>query len=118
MLKVSTQRTPANYGSLIRLFIPCAVAALVLISLPVLVIATGGVFSLTKHGDPATGVQRDVVLPRGDCAQCHVSHSGQAFALFTANSNGLCYTSGCHNLSGALAAYQGPALYDLSSHAV
>src|SRR3972149_568956 len=114
MLKVSAQRTPANYGSLIRLFIPCAVAALVLISLPVLVIATGGVFSLTKHGDPATGVQRNAALPRGDCAQCHVSHSGQAFALFTANSNGLCMSSCSINISGALSAYQGPALYDVS----
>jgi len=92
-------------------------ALVVLLSLPVFVIATGGVFSLTKHGDPATGVQRDTNLPRGDCAQCHVSHSGQAMSLFAANTNGLCYTSGCHNLSGGLAAYQGPALYDVSSHA-
>ena len=44
-------------------------ALLVLLSLPVYVIATGGVFSLTKHGDPTTGVQRDTALPRGDCAQ-------------------------------------------------
>jgi predicted CXXCH cytochrome family protein len=46
-----------------------------------------------------------------------VSHSGQPFALFTANTNSLCYTSGCHNLSSALMSYQGPALYDVSSHA-
>jgi predicted CXXCH cytochrome family protein len=93
-------------------------ALIVLLSLPVLVIATGGVFSITKHGNPATGVQRDTSLPRGDCAQCHVSHSGQLFALFAPNTNALCYTSGCHNLSGTLTIFQGPALYDVSSHAM
>jgi len=117
MLKTLTPQAAANYENIIRRLIPCAIAALVLVSLPVLVIATGGVFSLTKHGDPTTGAQRDTNLPRGDCAQCHVSHSGQPFALFAANTNGLCYTSGCHNLSGALAIFQGPALYDVSSHA-
>jgi predicted CXXCH cytochrome family protein len=79
--------------------------------------ATGGVFPLTRHGDPTLGVQRDSGLPRGDCGQCHTSHSGQPFALFAPNTNGLCSTSGCHNNSGAVAIYQGPALYDLSSHA-
>lgn len=92
-------------------------ALVILLSLPVFVIATGGVYSLTKHGDPTKGVQRDAKLPRGDCAQCHVSHSGQRFGLFVANTNALCYTSGCHNLSGARISFQGPALYDVSSHA-
>lgn len=94
-----------------------ALALAVLSILPVIVIAAGGVYSLTKHGNPTTGVRRDASLRRGDCAQCHVSRSGQGYALFAPNANGLCYTSGCHNLSGALAIYQGPSLYDASSHA-
>ena len=114
-----TALTPrANHAYAIRRLIPCAIAALVLGSLPVLVIATGGVYSLARHGDPTTGVQRDTALPRGDCAQCHVSHGGQAYALFAPNTNGLCYTSGCHNLSGALKLFQGSAAYDVSSHAL
>ena len=111
-------RTPcADRTNAVRRLILWGAAVGVLVSLPVMVIATGGVYTLTRHGDPAIGVQRDPALPRGDCAQCHVSHGGQPFALFTVNTNGLCYTSGCHNLSGALALYQGPALYDASSHA-
>lgn len=101
----------------VRIFALCASAVILLLSLPAAIIATGGVYSLTKHGDPNTGVQRDVNLPRGDCAQCHASHSGQPFALFTANTNGLCYTSGCHNLVSTVGIYQAPSLYDVSSHA-
>lgn len=92
------------------------IAALFLLSLPVMVIATGGVYSLTKHGSPTTGVQRDSNIPRGECDQCHVSHSGQAFALFGPNTNSLCYTSGCHSSSGSVEVYRGPALYDASGH--
>ena len=99
-----------------RIFALGASAVILLLSLPAAIIATGGVYSLTKHGDANTGVQRDVNLPRGDCAQCHVSHSGQQFALFVANTNGLCYTSGCHNLSSTVGIYQAPSLYDVSSH--
>lgn len=106
-----------DFKNRFRLAIFLGMAAVALSSLPALVIATGGVFTLTKHGDPNTGVQRDTNLSQGDCAQCHVSHSGQPFTLFTTNTNALCYTSGCHNLSGALGIYQGPSLYDVSSHA-
>src|SRR5574341_478749 len=117
MLNTSDPQDGGNGTTRSRAAVPFTAAVICLLSLPVLVLAVGGVFSLTKHGDPTTGVQREPSLPRGDCAQCHVSHSGQATALFAANTNGLCYTSGCHNLSGALAAYQGPALYDVSIHA-
>lgn len=87
---------------------------------PATVTGRGGVFSSTKHGDPNTGVQRDPGLPRGGCAQCHVLHdpsSPQPFALFAPNTNGLCYTSGCHATSGSRDIYQGPASYEASSHA-
>ena len=117
MLKSSSPRKAAAHESAARRFILCALAALALLSLPVLVIATGGVFSLTKHGDSTTGVQRDSALARGECAQCHTSHSGQPYALFAPHANGLCYTSSCHSLSSTLAIYQGPSPYDASSHA-
>ncbi|MBI4522603.1 MAG: hypothetical protein HY695_02190 [Deltaproteobacteria bacterium] len=94
-------------------------SALLVLSAPALLIGTGGVFSITKHGDPTTGVQRDPNLPRGECGQCHVSHAGtspQPFALFSANTNALCYTSGCHSTSGAQNIYQGPLPYDASAH--
>lgn len=113
----SVRASAVNRPSWLRSTILCTVALVVLLALPVFVIAVGGVYTLTKHGDPAKGVQRDPNLPRGDCAQCHVGRSGQRFGLFVANTNALCYTSGCHNLSSTLGSFQGPSLYDVSSHA-
>ncbi|RMF87858.1 MAG: hypothetical protein D6736_11925 [Nitrospinota bacterium] len=82
---------------------------------PALLLAYGGVYTLTKHGDPLSGVQRDVSLPRGDCNQCHLPHSGYPFFPFADHTNALCYS--CHNGAGALQIYQGQAVYDLSTHA-
>jgi predicted CXXCH cytochrome family protein len=93
--------------------------AAVLAAVPVVVIAKGGVYTLTKHADPTTGVLRDSAWPRGECGQCHVNHDGaapNAFVLFAPNTNSLCYTSGCHSGAGATSVYQGPAGYDASSH--
>lgn len=103
-----------------HLLLRAAIAGLasVLAAVPVAVVAKGGVYTATKHGDPTTGVYRDTNYPRADCAQCHVSHGApNAFVLFAANTNALCYTSGCHNNAGALTIYQGPATYDAGSHA-
>lgn len=91
-----------------------------LLILPPRLDGKGGVYSLTKHGDPTTGVFRDTTLPRGECAQCHVAHGGitpNPFALFTANTNALCYTGGCHGTSPLQSTYLGPTFYDASSHA-
>lgn len=87
---------------------------------PAWILAKGGVYTQTRHADPTTGAFRTSDWARGDCGQCHVSHDGtspNAFALFAPNTNGLCYTSGCHNSSSANVSYQGPAIYDAASHA-
>ena len=97
------------------------VAGALLLVGSVVVLGKGGVYTLTRHGDPGTGVVRTPDWPRGDCAQCHVAHDGaspNAFALFAPNTNALCYTSGCHNLSSANAIFQAPSTYDASSHAI
>ncbi|MBI2528389.1 MAG: cytochrome c3 family protein [Candidatus Rokubacteria bacterium] len=80
----------------------------------------GGVYNQTRHADPVTGVLRISDWARGDCGQCHAPHDGSAptaFALFAPNTNGLCYTSGCHSGNSANAIYQGPGSYDASTHA-
>jgi len=87
---------------------------------PSWLLAKGGVYTQTRHADPTTGVFRTPDWARGDCGQCHVSHDGaspNAFALFAPNANPLCYTSGCHSGNSANVIYQGPAVYDASSHA-
>jgi predicted CXXCH cytochrome family protein len=92
------------------------VAGALLLAGSVVVLGKGGVYTLTRHGDPGTGVVRTPDWPRGDCAQCHVAHDGaspNAFALFAPNTNALCYTSGCHNLSSANAIFQ--SIYDASA---
>jgi predicted CXXCH cytochrome family protein len=88
--------------------------------LPPRLMGKGGVYPTTKHGDPTAGVFRDTILARGDCAQCHVAHDGSSpnpFALFVPNTNGLCYTAGCHATSPPQSIYQGPTAYDATSHA-
>lgn len=90
--------------------------------LPEIIIGKGGVYPLTKHADPVTGVRRDTTLPRGDCAQCHTSHdatSPNPYTLFqsyytVSDKNSLCATSGCHATS--LASWQGLPAYDSSAH--
>lgn len=86
--------------------------------------AAGGVFTLTKHGDAASGVQRLPDEPRGDCAHCHDQHASRLgvptggpnpFLLFAPNDNPLCAT--CHTASGSLSIWQGSAAYASSSHA-
>ncbi len=105
-----------------RALIPAGLAVLgaVLLAVPGSMHARGGVYTQTRHADPATGAFRTSDWARGDCGQCHMAHDGatpNAFALFAPNANGLCYTSGCHQSSSANAIYQGPVAYDASSHA-
>ena len=91
--------------------------------------ASGGVYTQTKHGDTATGVERLATEPVGDCAQCHDQHASRdgtptggpyPYVLFAPNDNQLCSTAGgaggCHSTSGALGIYPGPTEYDQSSH--
>jgi predicted CXXCH cytochrome family protein len=86
------------------------------IALPFAVIADGGYFAQTSHGNPTTGIQRDAALPRGDCAQCHVGHGQNPldFGLWTANDNDVCFT--CH--ADSLRSYLGQTIYNTSGHAV
>ena len=105
-----------------RVLLPAALGLLgvALLVGPAWLPAKGGVYTQTRHADPATGAFRTPDWARGDCGQCHVSHDGaspNAFALFAPNTNALCYTSGCHSGNAANVIYQGPATYDASSHA-
>lgn len=93
-----------------------ALLAAVLLAVPAPLLGVGGVYTSTKHGNPTTGVYRDTSWNRGECAQCHLGHPGNPFALFTANDNTLCYTSGCHSTPSPLGVYQGPTTYDASAH--
>ncbi len=93
-----------------------------LVILPATLLGKGGVYPLTKHADPTTGVYRDTTIPRGECAQCHLSHdatSPNPYALFQAYStvgekNSLCAASGCH--AGTLGSWQGLSAYQNSAH--
>lgn len=79
---------------------------------------TGGVYPLTKHGSATTGVNRTPDWPIGSCEQCHLQHdsgSPNPFALFSANTNGLCYS--CHTSASANGMFQNQAQYEASSHA-
>ncbi len=105
-----------------RALVPVALAALgvALVGLPPSLLGRGGVYTLTRHADPTSGVLRTSDWARGDCGQCHTPHDGSApnaFALFAPNTNALCYTSGCHASSSGNAIYQGPVAYDASAHA-
>ena len=88
-----------------------------------------GLFQTTKHGEIATGVLRVTAEPRGDCGQCHFQHASYdgtptgdpfEYALFTDNTNQLCYASSgagpCHSLYATNKIYPGQSIYDLSSH--
>ncbi len=85
----------------------------------------GGVYTQTKHGDSGSGVLRDSNIPKADCRQCHDEHNAggiaNTYALFTANTNALCFTtsgaSPCHNSASALGLFQGSTKYGDSSHA-
>jgi hypothetical protein len=75
------------------------VLMLVIIIYPINLFADSGTYKSSKHGDPIIGANRDSNLPRGNCSQCHVEHGGDSpydFALFAADDNGLCQSSGCH----------------------
>ena len=90
-----------------------------------------GPYDSTKHGDSGDGVSRTGVNgPKGDCSHCHDLHASRDesptpggphnFALFRANNNNLCYNTGntgCHGSPGVYNIYQGPDIYDASSHA-
>lgn len=86
-----------------------------------LVFGYGGVYTQTEHGDTSNGVARDSNLPTGNCNQCHVQHGltpdEYDFALFAANTNALCYTSGCHDSASTLQIYQGQTVYNAATHA-
>ncbi|MHB9035823.1 MAG: cytochrome c3 family protein [Armatimonadota bacterium] len=88
---------------------------LVIAAVPMIVIADGGFYTQSKHGNPTTGIQRDTALPRGNCAQCHTSHAqnSQDFGLWMASDNTLCFT--CH--SSTLGSYFGQTTFSASGHA-
>ncbi len=97
-----------------------ALAVVLLVVVPRPAGPTGGVYTQTKHGSASTGVNRTTDWPVGTCEQCHVQHGGgspNAFALFTANTNALCATAGCHSGLSANSIFQGPTPYGTSSHA-
>ena len=86
-------------------------------------IARGGVYRNTKHGDALNGVQRLSEEARGECSQCHDEHASRQgvptggpwqYLLFAQNDDALCFT--CHNISGTLSIYQGSVPYNNSSH--
>ncbi len=98
--------------------------------LPLLVVAKGGIYTTTKHGNTSTGVYRITTEPIGACSQCHYEHASYGgtstggpynYLLFADNTNSLCYTASgagpCHNTNGALGIYQGSAIYNQSAHA-
>ena len=96
-----------------------------LLALAAPIALAGGVYKNTKHGDPATGVQRLADEGRGECSQCHDEHASRQgipttgpwpYLLFARDDNALCAT--CHNTSGSLSIYQGNVPFANSSHGV
>lgn len=84
--------------------------------------AKNNAFTSTRHGDPLTGPQRLTDVPRGSCAQCHVthgSHQGGAPSferlLFAPADNNLCFT--CHETASANLVFPGRVFWSQSAHA-
>jgi hypothetical protein len=79
-----------------------ALAFVTLIGLPGQPTADNGQYRFSPHGDISNGVWRELSLPRGSCAQCHISHNvteSNSYGLFEPNSNQLCFAAsagGCH----------------------
>jgi predicted CXXCH cytochrome family protein len=103
-----------------------ALLAVLCISVP-FAVGDGGVFTTTKHGDPATGIQRltGADYPTGACVQCHSQHASAEgssttpypYALFAPDDNNLCGAAECHADAGANHVYRGLSDYNLSAHA-
>ncbi|MBI5360953.1 MAG: hypothetical protein HZA48_10275 [Planctomycetes bacterium] len=56
-------------------------------------------WSGSPHGNTTTGVARTSSNPTGACNQCHDMHddvTSYNYALYTTNTNSLCFTTGCH----------------------
>jgi len=98
---------------------------------PETILGTGGVYTLTKHGNSSTGVLRLSSEPKAECSQCHIEHAsrdGQQtggpyyYTLFTDNNNNLCFTASgagpCHNGNAANKIFQGATNYNTSTHAI
>ena len=98
---------------------------------PEMLFSSNGVYSLTKHGNTATGVLRVGSEPAGECSHCHIEHAsinGQStggpysYALFASNNNNLCFATGgagpCHNGQGAYKIYQGQTAYTQAVHGI
>jgi predicted CXXCH cytochrome family protein len=111
-------------GLLMRILLATGGFAMVAF-LPHAVLARGGVYTTTKHGNTTTGVSRVAGEPVGACSHCHYEHASVGgistggpfdYALFAVNANTLCYT--CHNAATALNVYQGSTVYNPSSHSV
>lgn len=111
-LQIKKLKTSALHGRRAWL----AALLLAAVAVPVIVVADGGFYTQTKHGNPTTGVQRDSTLPSGSCTQCHIGHgqNPQDFGLWTTNDNTLCFS--CH--SNASGSYFGQTTYSLSGHSV
>jgi len=101
----------------------CGLAILAYFPRPLL--AKGGVYTTTKHGNPTSGVSRVSGDPIGACSHCHYEHASVGgvstggpydFLLFAGNTSSLCYA--CHNTSSAINVYQGSTAYNPSSHAL
>ncbi len=58
-----------------------------------------GIYDVSPHGHPDTGLSRDDRWLKGECNQCHLQHVGKDYNLFTDNTNALCYTTGCHDFT-------------------
>jgi predicted CXXCH cytochrome family protein len=100
--------------------LPAALAVL-LLGAPRAVLAAGGAFKDSAHGNKDTGVRRVPGLPRGECGHCHGAAADPAgrrsdgaghAKLFLPNDNALC--TGCHRRPGA--SWLGEIRYGESAH--
>lgn len=80
--------------------------------------ARGGLYQSTAHGNASSGVNREPLLPRGDCGHCHSMHGSPGinadFALWIENNNQLCFT--CHFSESVKETYRGSVVYERSIH--
>lgn len=111
--------------ALLKKIVAVVAGGVIAASAPSLLLAKGGAYTSTRHGNPVTGVNRIFTEPAGSCSQCHYEHASYDgastggpydYALFAADDNTLCYT--CHNLQSITAIYQGATVYNQSSHAL
>lgn len=91
------------------------IALVVIILVAPLLLAKGGAFRSTKHGDPVNGPQKKADAPIGSCVQCHDGHLSHKPGERKQTGNARCLE--CHALPSESGVFPGLAEWQQATHA-